>query len=323
MTEIRGRFNYLAESVETSLLRNGKVLTRRDRDGSDAGTEGVEIEAFTMTITDARQLCGDASRTLKHNGFELQVRAMPDLARDFFDHRQVIEGYYPDCEQAVREATGTAHVYAFDHNIRSATGKKAKRQIAGGQQVQGPAHLVHGDYTLVSAPQRLCDLARPATGNDTLKAVLGDGESLIDPKVHDALVEADGRYAIINVWRSIAEQPVAIDPLALCDAHTVAPQDLVVFEIHYADRVGENYFAKHSDQHRWYTYPAMTQDEILLIKQWDSAGPLARSQGAESDHADAQAPCTFSFHSAFEDKQAAEDAPARWSIEVRCAVIYE
>ena len=40
--------------------------------------------------------------------------------------------------------------------------------------------------------------------------------------------------------------PVEINPLALCDASTVSPQDLVVFEIHYADRVGENYFAKHN-----------------------------------------------------------------------------
>ena len=49
------------------------------------------------------------------------------------------------------------------------------------------------------------------------------------------------------------------------------PDDLVVFEIHYADRIGENYFAKHADAHRWYFYPALTRDEALLIKQWDSA----------------------------------------------------
>ena len=41
------------------------------------------------------------------------------------------------------------------------------------------------------------------------------------------------RIAIINVWRNIAHEPVAIHPLALCDAQTVRPEDLVVFELHY------------------------------------------------------------------------------------------
>ena len=46
------------------------------------------------------------------------------------------------------EATGAAVVAAFDHNVRSARGRRSRRSIAGGQQVQGPAHVVHGEYTL-------------------------------------------------------------------------------------------------------------------------------------------------------------------------------
>ena len=133
----------------------------------------------------------------------------------------------------------------------------------------------------------------------------------------------DGRFAIINLWRNIAEESVASHPLALCDASSVHPDDLVVFEIHYADRIGENYFAKHSDDHRWYFYSAMTREEALLIKQWDSAGGLARSEGAHADAMNPDAPCTFSFHSAFEDPTTAPDAPDRWSIEVRCVVLYD
>ena len=46
-------------------------------------------------------------------------------------------------------------------------------------------------------------------------------------------------------------------------AASVRPAELVVFEIHYADRVGENYFAKHDENHRWFFYPALTRDEAL------------------------------------------------------------
>ena len=66
----------------------------------------------------------------------------------------------------------------------------------------------------------------------------------------------------------------------------------------------------------------MVRDEAMLIKQWDSFGPLAQSDGKESDASVENAPCTFSFHSAFEDLSVSDDAPDRWSIEVRCLVIY-
>jgi hypothetical protein len=66
----------------------------------------------------------------------------------------------------------------------------------------------------------------------------------------------------------------------------------------------------------------MTRDEPMLLKQWDSDGGLARSGGEESDASSPGGPCTFSFHSAFDDVLAPDDAPDRWSIEVRCIVIY-
>jgi hypothetical protein len=311
----------MAASARHSLYRNGRVLTRRDQDGSDARWEGVDLEARLMPVHDARGLQAAERRTLASHGFEMLAHrlAKPDL--DFFDHEQVVRSCYPQCAEIVCEASGASFAAAFDHNIRSAAGKQSKRRIQGGQQVQGPAHVVHGDYTLTSAPQRLRDLTRPPTGNDTLRSVLADGESLLDAaEVERAL--AAGRFAIINLWRNIAREPVATNPLALCDAGSVRPEHLVVFEIHYPDRVGENYFAKHSDGHQWYFYPALTRDEALLIKQWDSAGELARTKGAKPDAAGTGAPCTFSFHSAFEDPATPPDAPDRWSIEVRCVVLY-
>ncbi len=318
-----GWFNYLDPSVRHSLYRNGEVLTRRDPDGSDTGTEGVLLEQRKMTVHNARLLEGTKRRTLARNGLELLTRPLlrPDL--DFFAHLEVVRDYYRECAQVVREATRARHVFAFDHNMRSAAGKESKRRISGGQQVQGPAHLPHGDYTLSSAPARLRDLAKPPSANDTLRSIIDRGQSLLEPEMVDRALGDGGRFALINVWRNIAHEPVASHPLALCDAQSVNPEDLVVFEIHYRDRVGENYFAKHSSLHQWYYYPAITRDEALLIKQWDSAVNLARSQGHRADADDARAPCTFSFHSAFGDPSTPPDTAERWSIEVRCVAIYE
>lgn len=317
-----GSFNYLENAVASSLYRNGKVLTRRDPDGSDGGTQGVDLEKRSMTVLNAREMAPGHERTAAANGFELLQRPLDNDALDFFDHQQVVTDYYPQCAAIVAGATG-AKAYAFDHNVRSATGKKSQRRIEGGQQVQGPAHVVHGDYTLYSAPQRLRDLARPPGGNDTLASILAPDTALLTQAAVEGCLAPGGRFAIINVWRNITDEPVATHPIALCDGQSVNPEDLVVFEIHYQDRIGENYFAKHADAHDWYYYPGMTRDEALLIKQWDSAGNLARTDGAAADRADQGAPCTFSFHSAFEDPATPPDAPDRWSIEVRCIVVYD
>lgn len=322
---MKGTVTYLAQSVDSSLYRNGKVFTRRDRDGSDDGYHGVVTEEVQVTVNDARRPDRSGSRRVEPHGFELLHRPLRHARLDFFDHRQVVREYYPECAEAVGQATGAGRVLAFDHNIRWAAGKDRKQRIADGQQVQGPIHAVHGDYTLVSAPQRLRDLASPPGVNDTLRSVLAEGESLLTADVVNRTLDENRRFAIINVWRNIDHRPVARDPLALCDGQSVAPADLVVFEIHYHDRVGENYFAKHAPRHEWWYYPAMTRDEVVLIKQWDSAGAFARSGGLHADCSpgNGNAPCTFSFHTAFNDPESPADAPDRQSIEVRCIVLFD
>lgn len=317
-----GTFNYLDAATPSSLYRNGKVLVRRDADGNDSEMLGVNLARQCAAVRDGRTLPADLHMNLARNGFELLQRPLPATGLDFLDQQQVMQTYYPHCERIIEAAAG-GRAFAFDHNVRSALGKQSRQRIAGGQQVQEPLHLVHGDYTLTSAVQRLRDLATPPGANDTLRSVLNPGDTLIDEDLVTQVLAEGGRFAIINLWRSIAEEPVATHPLALCDSQTVEPQDLVVFEIHYQDRIGENYMAKHDARHQWYYYPQMTRDETLLIKQWDSAGPLARSGGGHADASDAKAPCTFSFHSAFADPATPPDAPDRNSIEVRCLVIYD
>src|SRR5262249_41088547 len=149
-----GLFNYMADPAESSLYRNGKVLTRRNRDGSDAAWEGVNLQERRMPVVDARALAARPTCTLAANGFEMQRRPLVRPNLDFLDHEQVVRHYYPECAEIVREASGASFAAAFDHNVRSAAGKRSGQRIEGGQQVQGPARVVHGDYTLASAPQR-------------------------------------------------------------------------------------------------------------------------------------------------------------------------
>ena len=316
----QGDFRFMSASTPPSLFRNGQVLIHRSADGGTSHAQGFDLETHKLNVIDARLLPERGRPTCEKNGFELQTYPLGDSSLNFMDHAQIANVYYDHCATLVSRITG-GDAYAFDHNVRSASGKQDGQQIKGGQGVQPPAHLVHGDYTLRSAPERLLQLTEPPSGNDTLRNVLLTGESLIPPESAQHALTG-GRFAIINVWRNIHTKPVATHPLALCDGQTVEPDDLVVFEIHYPDRIGENYFARFSERHAMYFFPHLTRDEVILIKQWDSAGLLAQSNGKSGDRSNARAPCTFSFHSAFEDPETSPDAPDRWSIEVRCMVLY-
>ena len=57
---------------------------------------------------------------------------------------------------------------------------------------------------------------------------------------------------------------------------------------------------KNSSNYRAYYFPAMTKDEVVLFKEWDS---------------DPQQLAKLCFHSAFKDPNAAVDAPDRQSID--------
>jgi hypothetical protein len=311
---VEARMNYQAEAVQL-------VKSMRDADGNDVGLVGAEWAPIDVRMHNARLA---AERPAVHtHGFEVLETGDPAAERgiDFKDTADCTDRYYAECEAVIKKALGGGcFVKAFDHNVRSSTGFAAKEALKGGGQVQQPASLVHGDYTANSAPRRLELLGQPPKLNDALRPRLGDQPLLSAGDVNGVLDGGGRRFMLINVWRNILPDPVESMPLACCDARGVKAEDLLTFEIHYADRIGENYFARHRKRHDWYYFPDMARNEALLIKQWDSAGGLARGHASDASNG---APSTFALHSAFQDPSAPPDARTRESIEVRCVVVFD
>jgi len=96
-------------------------------------------------------------------------------------------------------------------------------------------------------------------------------------------------------------------PLALCDAASVEPGELVPVTRQARDRIGEIQQAIYSPAHRWSYFPEMRPDEALLIKTYDS----------ETDGR-----ARFTLHTSFQDPTAAPDAPPRESLETRCFAFF-
>jgi len=287
-----------------------KVGVKRDRKGDDVEVFGCRTQSVSVAVLDGRQ--GDTEGkplTLDEDGVALLPNQFIEL--DFYIVDEVVKTYYAECCRLVQEATGARKVIAFDHNLRSVARHGAS--MGGGFAVQLPLELVHGDYTEASARNRVRDMTKPPKQNDVLRKMLGD----TPPLEEDPEELLQRRFAIINVWRSIHKEPVEQKPLGVLSPKSVPLSDIIVHEIHYDDRIGENYNARHGEGHVWWAFSKMTRDEAMLIKCWDSAGDFAR----EAPKGVKRVPATFAFHSAL-DVPVREDAPDRESIEVRTIALF-
>ena len=242
---------------------------------------GVPVRTGTydpqsVSIADARPVAGSLS--LDAHGFAL-IHA-PSAVKDFTDEALIRRVYYPEVERLIGEATGAELVVTFDHTIRNAA--RAERREPG---IREPVGRTHNDFTLRSGPER---------ARRELEARGLDADRLLRQ-----------RFAIVNLWRTTG-RPVERWPLALCDARTIAPDELVTTDLLYPDRVGEIHAVMYGPQQRWFYFPKVRADEAILIKVYDSRDDVAR----------------FTAHGAFDDPATRLDAPERESIETRTVVIY-
>jgi hypothetical protein len=238
---------------------------------------GRNIEV-SVPVHDGRPLEGRLS--LDREGFAFVHH--PSAVTDFRDAAKIKSAYFEESARLVRSITGASKVVSFDYNLRHAAAPG--RDSTG---VSQPVRRVHNDFTADSGPRRVRD------------ELLAAGENA------DRLLKH--RFAIINVWRPI-RGPVQNSPLAVCDARTVDPQDLVVSDLVYRDRVGHTYAVAYSPGHRWFYFPEMRVDEALLIKSFDS----------EADGGTAR----FAPHTAFDDPGCPHGAAPRESIEVRTLALF-
>jgi hypothetical protein len=220
-----------------------------------------------------------SSSSLDVEGFKLV--SQETKVDDFYDDAQIESTYHAEVTALLTKVTGAKRIEIFDDTRRSSSLQQQRVK-----NIREPADIVHNDYTATSGIKRLRD------------------HFANDPDEAEKLLQR--RFAIVNVWRSIAG-PVLNHHVTLCDASTVAPDELVSVERRAEERIGEIQVALHGTGQHWYYFPAMQMDEALLIKTFDS----------ETDGR-----TRFTIHTSFEDPDAPADAPPRESIETRCLLFF-
>ena len=256
---------------------DGPLVYIPSKGGGDETEHVGNYVTEEVVVHDGRPNNDDAS--IDAEGFLLVPQET--AVSNFYDDQQIRSIYHDEVKELLKETTGASRVEIFDDTRRSAS---VEQQQA--KNIREPASIVHNDYTARSGIKRLRD------------------HFANDPSEADDLLQR--RFSIINVWRSIAG-PIFNHALVLCDAESLAPDDLFSVERRAEERTGELQVALHNPEQRWFNFPEMQMNEALLFKTFDS----------ETDGR-----TRFTIHSSFEDPSAPADAPPRESIETRCLVFF-
>jgi hypothetical protein len=231
-----------------------------------------------MQIADGWPLANTFS--LDREGFAL--KEFHSAFDRFSDDDAVRDQFYVAVAEFVRISVGARRVIVFDHTIRSKV--NVQQQTAEHTTTQrAPVMIVHCDYTPISGPVRVHQLM---------------------PNEAGTLLQR--RVAFYNFWKPLKHR-VEEKPLAMCDVTSASPDDMLKMVLRYRDRTGEIFVMRHSSTHRWWYFPKMTPENVLLLKTYES----------ETDGR-----ARFLGHSAFEDPNTPPDAPVRESIEIRTMAFF-
>src|SRR6202035_5151583 len=251
-----------------------KVFTIVDSPGGSDTRSVATPDPHRVVIHNGRPHTGDFA--LERNGFRF-VRHDTKMT-DFFNEDEIKRVYYPEMVELVKAESGAKRVIVFDHTLRT-----ADDELRESKKIREVVRRVHNDYTEWSAPQRVRDIV-PDEAEELLKR----------------------RFAVIQVWRPIPH-PVETYPLAMADAQTLAPTDMIVSERRAPGRIGQTYAIKYNPAHKWYWFPRMRREEAYVFKVYDSMK-------------DGRA--RWTAHTAFEDPTTPPHARPRESIEIRTLAFF-
>ena len=241
--------------------------------GSDTRSGGTP-DPHRVIIHNGRPQARDF--VLERNGFRF-VRHDTKVA-DFYNEDEIRRVYYPEMEALIKAESGAKRVVVFDHTLRT-----ADDEMRESKKIREVVRRVHNDYTEWSAPQRVRDIV-PDEAEELLKR----------------------RFAVIQVWRPI-RFPVETYPLAMADAQSLSPSDMIVSERRAPGRIGQTYAIKYNPAHKWFWFPHMRREEALVFKVFDS----------EKDGR-----ARWTAHTAFDIPNTPPDARPRESIEIRTLAFF-
>lgn len=263
-----------------------------------------------MCVSNGRVLQSTGGAGLGTTGFTLHQHHSRVI--DWDDEMQVKNIYYPEIAKHVKQITGALFAFCNSHSIRKTevpsspvaaasnlgsvgSSGKAVEVVEEEEEVidplgfsmKNPITAVHNDFAPSYAEMLALALEQAAKQDGATEGAChnsGIAEFGFLEQVKSAGITADDfrhRYqlVVVNAWRNCDDLPLDTMPLAMCDRRTVGHHgELVNITSKIKGGTLETVSSMHSGDHKWYWYPGMTKDEVLLFKTFDSAETASRGQ---------------------------------------------
>lgn len=200
------------------------------------------------------------------------------------DPALTIDEYVDEMNAFVRRHFNASWVTNFRHGYSPPAIVRSPAGAFGGEGTQPVARLAHVDYTAVSLP---------------LVAAISDYEQGFKSR-------AFSRMMLIQTWRAVSPAPQDF-PLTLCDGSSVAETDLVNATYSRDGRDHKLWLVHYNPRQRWYYFPDLNKDELILFKGYDSESKFDPKV----------------LHTGFDNRVARPSANPRMSIETRHLAYFE
>jgi hypothetical protein len=260
-------------SVTGTLGFSEPMATRPKFHANDTSRDVLNVVPRAVPIEDARRRT--TPPTLDLEGFCL--RPHRSRVRDFRDPAEIANVHAEEIRRLLLIESGADHVQVNANGVLR-FGERSRE--SGALNNSRPARFVHVDVS-------------DATAGDFYQRARPDGGKPVR------------RSAQYNVWRVLTPPPQDV-PLAVCDARSLAPEDLIAADAMF-DRDGriafsfEAWLVRHNPRQRWSFFSGMRPDEALIFKTHDTDASVAH--------------CVP--HGAFDDGTCPIDVPPRISLEMR------
>ncbi|KAK4505488.1 hypothetical protein PRZ48_003451 [Zasmidium cellare] len=250
---------------------------------------------------------------------------------DWFDHEKLEKVYIPEIVELVKRNTGANKVAIDGLTLRKTVAKEQDgkkdfvmkkgdehekrvkqtprdslrmptRESAAGTE---PARTLHVDYSLNGL-------------KTTARYSRTDIAAMAKPTIEAEEAGKKPRYAAYGVWRPL--DTVKRDPLAMLDARSIEPADLLTVETRTMSGVKEEGEVlretivpappKNPNAHRWYWMPEQKPHEAVIIKFADTAASETNGIASGCVHGSPKLPGT-------------ENEPVRASINCRVLAFWD
>lgn len=224
----------------------------READINYLSTTGPQ--AIRMPIFDARQ--SEETWAWRVHGFELQ--RFPSRVSDWGSEGSIEAVHFDEIASWAQAECGAQAVLFYPPVMRNAQSQAQSADFA-------PIQFAHSDYA-ESYAQMLADPSHPYV-------------DLLAPSMQRAGVRREDlararRIITLQVWRNTGPTQMAF-PLCLADMRSVAKQQLFPLRVETYGGLTTQFdslalTADGAASNRWYTFPSMMRDEVLVFRAFDS-----------------------------------------------------